>query len=203
MQIRPEELGAEEAYKLLTGIVVPRPIAWITTLSATGSVNLAPFSAFTFVSPKPPMVAVSIGHKAGVYKDTAVNILRTEEYVVHIADLPLTEAVHGSAVEHPPHVSEAEVLGLETIPSVHVAPPRVASAPLALECRFRHCMEFGETRSRLIVGEIVLIHAREGLVKNGKIDTRDLNPICRLGGPNYATLGEFITLAPIVQTPKS
>lgn len=203
MQIRPEELGAEESYKLLTGMVVPRPIAWITTLSAAGSVNLAPFSAFTFVSPKPPMLAVSIGHKAGIYKDTALNIMRTEEFVVHIADLPLTHPVHGSAVEYPPDVSETQVLGLETVPSVNVAPPRVAAAPIAMECRFRHCMEFGETRSRLIVGEVLMFHVREGLVRNGKIDTRELNPICRLAGPTYATLGEIITLAPIVQTPKS
>ncbi len=203
MQIRPEELGAEEAYKLLTGMVVPRPIAWITTLSATGSVNLAPFSAFTFVSPKPPMLAVSIGHKAGVYKDTAQNILRTEEYVVHIADQPLIEAVHGSAVEYPPHVSEADMLGLETVPSEKVAPPRVAAAPIAMECRLRHVMEFGETRSRLIVGEVVLIHLRDGLAHAGKIDTRALNPICRIAGPNYASLGEIVTLAAIAQTSKS
>lgn len=203
MQIRPEELEAEESYKLLTGMVVPRPIAWITTLSASGSVNLAPFSAFTFVSPKPPMLAVSIGHKAGIYKDTAQNILRTEEYVVHIADQPLIEAVHASAVEHPPDVSEAEMLGLETVPSEKVAPPRVAAAPIALECRLRHVMEFGETRSRLIVGEVLLIHVRDGLAHAGKIDTRALNPICRIAGPNYATLGEIVTLAAIAQTRKS
>ena len=123
--------------------------------------------------------------------------------MVHIADQPLTGAVHGSAVEHPPHVSEAEVLGLETLPSEKVAPPRLAAAPIALECKFRHCMEFGETRSRLIVGEVVLIHLREGLVRAGKIDTRALNPICRIAGPNYATLGEIVTLAAIGQTPKS
>lgn len=203
MQIRPEELGAEEAYKLLTGMVVPRPIAWITTLSATGSVNVAPFSAFTFVSPKPPMVAVSIGHKAGVYKDTAQNILRSEEYVVHIADQPLIQAVHGSAVEYPPDVSEVEVLGLETIASEKVAPPRLAAPPVAMECRFRSCIEFGETRSRLIVGEVLMFHVRDGLARNGKIDTLELNPICRLGGPNYATLGEVVTLTAIAQTPKS
>ncbi|MEW6254962.1 MAG: flavin reductase family protein [Pseudomonadota bacterium] len=203
MDIRPQELGAEEMYKLLTGIVVPRPIAWITTLSATGSVNLAPFSAFTFVSPKPPMVAVSIGHKAGVYKDTAQNILRNEDYVVHIADQPLVEAVHGSAVEYPPDVSEVEMLALETLPSAQVRPPRIAAAPIAMECRFRQCIEFGETRSRLIVGEIVLIHVRDGLARNGKIDTRTLNPICRIAGPTYATLGEIVSLAPVAQTPKS
>lgn len=203
MPIRPQELGAEEMYKLLTGIVVPRPIAWITSLSATGSVNLAPFSAFTFVSPKPPMIAVSIGHKAGVYKDTAQNVLRSEEFVVHIADQPLLGAVHASAVEYPPDVSEVEVLGLETIASEQVAPPRLAAAPVAMECRFRQCIEFGETRSRLIVGEIVLIHLREGLARNGKIDTPALNPICRIAGPTYATLGEIVSLAPIAQTPKS
>lgn len=203
MHIRPQELGAEEMYKLLTGIVVPRPIAWITTLSATGAVNLAPFSAFTFVSPKPPMIAVSIGHKGGVYKDTAQNILRNEDYVVHIADYPLLNAVHGSAVEYPPEVSEVEVLGLETLPSEQVRTPRLTAAPIAMECRFRQCIEFGDTRSRLIVGEIVLIHLREGLARNGKIDTPTLNPICRIAGPTYATLGEIISLAPIVQTPKS
>jgi len=106
-------------------------------------------------------------------------------------------------VEHPPHVSEAEVLGLDTLPSEKVAPPRLAAAPIAMECRFRHCMEFGETKSRLIVGEVVLIHLRDGLSRNGKIDTRALNPICRIAGPNYATLGEIVTLTAIAQTPKS
>jgi flavin reductase (DIM6/NTAB) family NADH-FMN oxidoreductase RutF len=203
MEIRPSDLSAQEAYKLVTGIVVPRPIAWVTTLSPDGIVNLAPFSAFTFVSPKPPMLAISVGHRAGTYKDTARNILQTEEFVVHIADQPLIQKVHASAVEYPPEVSELEELGLVAVPSREVAPPRIEAAPVALECRLRHCMEFGETRSRLIVGEVVTIHIRDGLVSNGKIDTRALNPIARIAGPTYATLGEIITLAPIAQTPKS
>src|SRR5215469_13568680 len=106
MRIDPAYLDAELAYRLITGIVVPRPIAWVTTLSRSGVLNLAPFSAFTFVSPKPPMLAISIGRKAGIYKDTARNILDGEEYVVHIADSPLMTAVHESSVEHPPEVSE-------------------------------------------------------------------------------------------------
>jgi flavin reductase (DIM6/NTAB) family NADH-FMN oxidoreductase RutF len=203
MEIRPSDLSAQEAYKLVTGIVVPRPIAWVTTLSPDGIVNLAPFSAFTFVSPKPPMLAISVGHRAGTYKDTARNILQTEEFVVHIADQPLIQKVHASAVEYPPEVSELEELGLVAVPSREVAPPRIEAAPVALECRLRHCMEFGETRSRLMVGEVVTIHIRDGLVSNGKIDTRALNPIARIAGPTYATLGEIITLAPIAQTPKS
>ena len=92
MQIDPGELGAERIYRLMTGIVVPRPIAWVTSLSRKGVLNLAPFSAFTFVSQKPPMLAISVGRKGPDYKDTAHNILDTEEYVIHIADTPLMGA---------------------------------------------------------------------------------------------------------------
>jgi flavin reductase (DIM6/NTAB) family NADH-FMN oxidoreductase RutF len=187
----------------MTGVVVPRPVAWVTTLSPSGGVNLAPFSTFTFVSPKPPMLAFSVGRKGGAYKDTAQNILANEDYVVHIADRPLIEAVHKSAVEYPADVSETEMLGLETVPSLHVRPPRVAAAPIAMECRLRQCLEFGETRSRLIVGEVVAFHFRDGLLNGGKIDTRALDPLCRLAGPNYATLGEIVAMAPILQTTKT
>jgi flavin reductase (DIM6/NTAB) family NADH-FMN oxidoreductase RutF len=201
-ELDPKTLPAEQAYRLLTGIVVPRPVAWVTTLSSTGTVNLAPFSAFTFVSPKPPMLAISVGRRAGVYKDTARNILATEEFVVHIADQPLLEPLHMSSTEHPPDVSEVEALGLATHASVHVKPPRLSSAPIAMECRLRHCIEFGETRSRLLVGEVVLFHFRDGLLDNGKIETKALNPVCRLGGPRYATLGDIVTMQPVAQTEK-
>jgi flavin reductase (DIM6/NTAB) family NADH-FMN oxidoreductase RutF len=201
-ELDPKTLPAEQAYRLLTGIVVPRPVAWVTTLSAAGTVNLAPFSAFTFVSPKPPMLALSVGRKASVYKDTARNILATEEFVVHIADQPLLEPLHQSSIEHPPEVSEVEALGLATHPSVHVKPPRLSAAPIAMECKLRHCIEFGETRSRLLVGEIVLFHFRDGLLNNGKIESKDLNPVCRLGGPRYATLGDIVTMQPVAQTEK-
>jgi flavin reductase (DIM6/NTAB) family NADH-FMN oxidoreductase RutF len=202
MRIDPSDLGAEQAYRLITGVVVPRPIAWVTTLSGTGVVNLAPFSAFTFVSPKPPMLAISVGRKAESYKDTAHNILLTEEYVVHIADTPLMAAVHESSVEYPPHISEVEELKLETLPSERIAVPRLEAAPIAMECRFRQCLEFGETRSRLIVGEVLLFHFRDGLLKNGKVETEALDPIARIGGPRYARLGEIVTLKSVFQTSK-
>ena len=203
MRIDPSELGAEQAYRLLTGIVVPRPIAWVSSLSETGGVNLAPFSTFTFVSPKPPMLAFSVGRRGGVYKDTARNILKSEEYVVHIADTSLLEAVHESSIEFEPHVSEVEHLKLETAPSEKVAPPRLVDAPIAMECRLRQCLEFGDTRSRLIVGEVLAFHIRDGLVENGKIDTAALDPIARIAGPRYASLGEIVTMKSVFQTPKS
>jgi flavin reductase (DIM6/NTAB) family NADH-FMN oxidoreductase RutF len=203
MRIDPAYLDAETAYRLITGVVVPRPIAWVTSLSATGVLNLAPFSAFTFVSPKPPMLAISVGRKGGIYKDTAQNILNNEEYVVHIADSSLMTAVHESSTEHPPDVSEVEELRLSTLPGERIKVPRLAVAPVAMECRFRQCLEFGETRSRLIVGEVLVFHIRDGLLHNGKIETEALDPICRIAGPRYAKLGEIVTLKPVFQTSKT
>jgi len=203
MRIDPAYLDAETAYRLITGVVVPRPIAWVTSLSATGVLNLAPFSAFTFVSPKPPMLAISVGRKGGIYKDTAQNILNNEEYVVHIADSSLMTAVHESSTEHPPDVSEVEELRLSTLPGERIKVPRLAAAPIAMECRFRQCLEFGETRSRLIVGEVLVFHIREGLLNNGKIETEALDPIARIAGPRYAKLGEIVTLKPVFQTSKT
>jgi flavin reductase (DIM6/NTAB) family NADH-FMN oxidoreductase RutF len=203
MRIDPAYLDPETAYRLITGVVVPRPIAWVTSLSATGVLNLAPFSAFTFVSPKPPMLAISVGRKGGIYKDTAQNILNNEEYVVHIADSSLMMAVHESSTEHPPDVSEVEELRLSTLPGERIKVPRLAVAPVAMECRFRQCLEFGETRSRLIVGEVLVFHIRDGLLNNGKIETEALDPIARIAGPRYAKLGEIVTLKPVFQTSKT
>ncbi len=197
------DLPAEQSYRLLTGLVVPRPIAWVTTLSAGGTVNLAPFSHFTFVSPKPPMLAISVGRKGDTYKDTATNILRTEEFVVHIADSTLVAPLHESANEYPPDVSEAALLGLATAPSLHVGTPRLTAPPVAMECRLRHCIEFGETRSRLLVGEVLVFRLRPDLLQDGKVDTLSLDPIGRIAGPNYTRLGEIITQRPIHQTSKS
>jgi flavin reductase (DIM6/NTAB) family NADH-FMN oxidoreductase RutF len=203
MRIDPAYLDPETAYRLITGVVVPRPIAWVTSLSATGVLNLAPFSAFMFVAPKPPMLAISVGRKGNIYKDTAQNILNNEQYVVHIADSSLMNAVHESSTEHPPEVSEVDELGLATLPGERIKVPRLAAAPIAMECRFRQCLEFGDTRSRLIVGEVLVFHIRDGLLNNGKIETEALDPIARIAGPRYARLGEITTLKPVFQTSKT
>ena len=192
MDIAPETLSIEATYKLLTGCVVPRPIAWVTTLSDDGRINAAPFSAFTFVSNRPPMVGVSIGKKVGVLKDTPRNILARREFVVNIGDLNLLDQLHLSAQEYPPDVSEVEELDIEVLPSVRIKTPRIAKAPVSLECTLNQVVSFNK-KTGFYVGEIVNFHIRDGLLKNGKIETAELNPICRLGGPNYATLGDIIT----------
>ena len=203
MDIPAAGLDPEATYKLITGIIVPRPIAWVTTLSPGGAVNLAPFSAFTFVSNKPPMVGINIGRKAGRLKDTGVNIPAGGEFVVNIADENLIEPVHLSAIEYAPEVSEADLLGLELKASQAVRVPSLAAAPISLECRFHSATAYGETGSEFMVGEVLVFHIRDGLCVNGKIDTAQLRPLCRIGGPNYAKLGEILSMQPIGQTPKT
>lgn len=203
MRILAADLDPQQTYKLMTGVVVPRPIAWICTRSPEGVLNVAPFSAFTFVSNKPPMVGVNVGRKAGVLKDTGRNIHANGEYVVHIGDESLVEAIHESSVEYPPDVSEVEVLGLQTTPSEVISVPRLTAPPIAMECRLHRAIAFGETGSEFIVGEVLVFHVRDGLLQNGKIDSRLLNPLCRLAGPNYATLGRVITMRTVAQTDKS
>lgn len=194
MRILATDLDPEQTYKLLSSIIVPRPIAWVCSRSPEGVLNLAPFSSFASVSTMPPMVGVSIGRKAGVMKDTARNILATREYVVHVADQTLLHPLHDSAEEHPPEVSEVELLGLETLPSDFIAVPRLKAPPVAMECRLHQAIPFGATGSEFIVGEVLAFHVRDGLARDNKIDTVALNPICRLAGPNYASLGSITTL---------
>ncbi len=197
-EIRPADLHGDAAYKLLCGIIVPRPIAWISSRSAAGVSNLAPFSCFTFVSHTPPMLGVSIGRRPGNlhggFKDTARNIHETQEYVVHIGDESLLDPLHRSGAEFPPEVSEAEQLGLELVSSRLVAPLRVARAPVAMECRLHKVMDFGN--NQFFVGEILLFHIREGLAVDNKVDSGRLHPVARLGGPNYSTLGKIIGMTP-------
>ena len=198
MRLLAADLDPQQAYKLLTGLVVPRPIAWITTQSTSGVLYVAPFSAFTFVSHQPPMVGVNIGRKDnGSLKDTGNNILAKGEYVLHIADASLLQPLHDSAEDHPPEVSEVQVLGLQTIPSDLIAVPRLAAAPVALECRLHRSIAFGDSGSEFMVGEVLAFHVRDGLVRDFKVDTQALNPICRLAGPNYATIGRVTTLLPV------
>jgi flavin reductase (DIM6/NTAB) family NADH-FMN oxidoreductase RutF len=185
----------------MMGCIVPRPIAWVTSVSADGVVNAAPFSAFCSVSTDPPMVGINIGRRGTGLKDTARNIAAAREYVVNIADETLLEQLHLSAVVYPPNVSELKELGLETAPSDFVRTPRILAAPVQLECVLFRIVEFGRS-TQFIVGEIKRFHVRDELCNNNKIDTERLRPIARVGGPTYAKLREFVSLKPVPTGPK-
>jgi flavin reductase (DIM6/NTAB) family NADH-FMN oxidoreductase RutF len=203
MKINAEEASGEALYKLLAGVVVPRPIAWVTTISENNVVNLAPFSCFTFLSHNPPLLGFTCGPRRGApkgtpsaLKDTARNIGSTPEFVVHIADDSMLEALHISADEFLPDESEAEFLKLPVTPSDLVRVPRLAGAPIAMECVLEQKVQFGRSGSEFIVGEIKFFHFRDGLCVNGKIDSEQLRPIGRLGGPVYSKLGEVVRMKP-------
>ncbi|MBO6836677.1 MAG: flavin reductase family protein [Alphaproteobacteria bacterium] len=200
MEIASDTLTPGEAYRLLVGAVVPRPIAWVSTLSATGTVNAAPFSCFTFVSYSPPMVAISVGRKGDSLKDTPANIMRDREFVVNIADVDLASVLHETSAELPPDQSELDLVGLNILPSHRVAVPRIAEVPVALECRLHDILEFGKLKTQLIVGEVVTFHVRDDLYSNGKIDSMKLRPLARLGGPRYMETGREILSRPIPAT---
>lgn len=201
MNIDMQGLAKDVVYKLLVGAVVPRPIAWVTSLNAAGRVNAAPFSCYTFVSSQPPLLAISMGRLRGAAKDSSRNAVARGEFVVNVGKASQVNELHLSSTEYPEEVSETELLGIATAPSVKIATPRIADAPVAMECRYVSTLEFGELQSQLVIGEVLNIYVRDDLYDAGKIDSVALDPLARLGGPRYATLGEILTQPTVAVSP--
>lgn len=196
MEITAASQTPDQTYKLITGLIVPRPIAWVTTLSDDATVNLAPFSAYGLVTHSPPLLMVSVGTRDGLRKDTGRNIAVRGEFVVNVACFADVEAVHDSSAALAYGESEVAALGLETVPSRAVAPPRLARAAAGMECRLRRTVEIEGADSVMFIGEVVTFHVRDDLLRDGKIDTPALDPAARIGGPNYAGLGRFRRIDP-------
>jgi flavin reductase (DIM6/NTAB) family NADH-FMN oxidoreductase RutF len=196
MDIDAASLDAEAAYRLLVGAVVPRPIAWITTVSQSGLVNAAPFSCYTFVCNEPPMLAINIGKRDGQLKDTARNIRDSGEFVVNVVSEDLLEFMHATSAECAPELSEVEALKIAVAPSVAVRPPRIAASPINLECRLDRVLELGRFRNELVFGRIVHFHIADAVCERGRIDSEKLKPVARLAGRRYARLGGVVTLPP-------
>jgi flavin reductase (DIM6/NTAB) family NADH-FMN oxidoreductase RutF len=180
-------LSASERYKLLGGLVVPRPIALVTTQDADGRVNAAPFSFFNVFAEEPPLLVLGLGiSPQGGTKDTTVNIREAGEFVVHLVDEPIAEAMNLCAIDFPPEISEIEVAGLDLAPSERVAPPRIARAPVGLECR--RYLTLQPSRERyLVIGEVLVAHVRDGIVDPAtlRVDRDAYAPIGRLFGGGY------------------
>ncbi|ADE12657.1 flavin reductase family protein [Sideroxydans lithotrophicus] len=182
MQIDPSHRSAPENYKLLTNLVVPRPIAWVTSVNAAGLINLAPFSFFNAISGNPLYVIVSIGlSDAGELKDTAKNILAGGEFVVNLVTEELFDAMNISAADFPGEESELAAAGLHAAPSIKVKPPRVAEALASLECKLHSSQKLGT--NTLVIGEVVMFHVADHLV-GPRMDVADFAPIGRLGSPS-------------------
>lgn len=178
-------------YKLLTALVVPRPIAWVSTLNESGTVNLAPYSFFNVLGNSPPVVGLGIGTREDrSMKDTSRNIERDREFVINLVDEAMARLMHQSAAPFPPGASEAEALGIVTEPSSLVRPPRVAGSKVHLECKYVKTVELGD--NRIVLGVIESLHLQDGLVDPDTFHVAPgaFNGIGRLQGPGWYCTSE-------------
>jgi flavin reductase (DIM6/NTAB) family NADH-FMN oxidoreductase RutF len=182
MHIDPALHTAGDNYKILTNVVVPRPIAWITTRSETGVINLAPYSFFNAVGSRPLYVVVSIGTRDdGTPKDTAANIERSGEFVVNSVTEELLQAMNISAVDFPPDQSELVAAALHAAPSLKIATPRLAESLVSMECKLFKAVPLGA--NTLYIGEVVMFHVADQLM-GSRLHINDFAPLGRLGSPS-------------------
>jgi flavin reductase (DIM6/NTAB) family NADH-FMN oxidoreductase RutF len=192
MQFDFRTMSATDRYKLLIGSVVPRPIALVTTVDKAGIVNAAPFSFFNVMGNDPPAIVLGIDRRpTGAPKDTVRNIRDTGEFVINIVDEAIAEAMNVCAIDFPEGVDELVEAGLAPSPSHSVAPPWIAEAPVAFECRLLDEVRIGRGTRSIIIGEILYCHMRDGLVDERlHVDPARLKAVGRLGGSLYATISD-------------
>lgn len=175
-------------YRLLTAVVVPRPIAWVSTVSKDGVVNLAPHSFYTVACARPPVVQfTSVGKK-----DTLRNVLATGEFVVNLSPAGLLREVNNSSARFAPDQSEPEALGIEMEPSVKVAPPRVAASPVSIECTLHSTNELGD--STVVLGDVQVISVAQEVLVDGHPEYKLLDPVARLGKDEWALHAEVVSV---------
>jgi len=192
--IDPDSLDPQSRYKLLIGSVVPRPIAWTSTINRKGVHNLAPFSFFTVASRNPPMLCISVGPRTDQppdTKDTLSNIEEMKEFVINIVSLPLWNAMYESSRTHPPEADEFEKAGLTAAGCEVVRAPRVEEAAVSMECVLERVLELGT--DHLVIGRMVRFHVRKELYENGRINVAKLQPLGRLTG-NYTKIETIFEL---------
>jgi flavin reductase (DIM6/NTAB) family NADH-FMN oxidoreductase RutF len=185
MEIIASELSGRESYHLMIACLVPRPIAWVSTIDLGSRANLAPFSYFGGVTSSPPIVMVSVGRRRGERKDTARNLLVSRECVIHICDRPLADKMVATSADVDHGVDEFELAGLAKVPAVDVRAPRIAEAAIAMEARLDRHMEIGQGPNDVFLLEVTRFHVRDDVVVDGVPDPTSLAAVGRLGGTSY------------------
>lgn len=210
MIVTPSDISHSELYGILLNSVAPRPIAWVSTASASGALNLAPFSFFNCVCVDPPLLAFAPGLRPskqaqashGEPKDTLRNIRETREFVVNIVTYELREAMNSTSGEYDASVNEFELAKVTPQPSKIVRPPRVTESPVSFECKLHQILDFSPapTSSSLVIGQIVSIHINDAHLKDGRLDRNSLDLIGRMGGMQYTrTTQRFEMVRPKVK----
>jgi len=193
MNFDPQIIAPTEFYRFMISVVVPRPIAFVSTVGENGQFNLAPFSYFNAITNRPPLVGISLNSRSGQPKDTLRNIRATGDFVVNVVNESLAERMVHTSGDWPEQVDEFAVSGLTPAPSVHVKSPRVAESPVSLECRLYQEIPLGD--ATFVVGEILLAHVADEVTTEGKIDIAKLKPLGRLGGDGYAAVRDVLHIA--------
>ncbi len=197
MKADPAGLDRKDAYALFIGAILPRPIAFVSTVGEDGIFNLAPFSFFTGLSSSPAVVGFGVGRRAdGGKKDTLVNIESTKDFVINVVTEDLAEAMNKTAGEYSRNIDEFKIADLTALPSDLVQSPRLAESPVNLECRLMQILEFGEApqATSFIIGAVVRVHVRDEICVNGVIDISKLRAIGRLGGDLYCRSTEVFQM---------
>ena len=196
ISLTPGDLHPRDAYRLMLSIVVPRPIAWVSTLGADGSINLAPFSFFNAVGGTPPTIMVSMGQRAGKPKDTLRNVQETGEFVVHISNEDLIEQLNKTSGDWAYGDNEFELAGLTQVASMEVKPPRIAEAPVAMECKATQIIPVNETHHTMVLGQVLRYHIRQDLLGPDKlVKALNLGAVARLGGDEYTAIDRIFSLS--------
>lgn len=188
MQFDFSALTDTERYKLMSSAITPRPIAWLTTLSSSGVANAAPYSFFNMMGSDPPLVAIGLMRKRdGTHKDSARNILDMREFVVNLVNTADAGLMNLTAIDAPPEFDELSETGIATLPSIAIAPPRIASAPVSMECRLRESIELGQTT--VVLGEVHWLHIADAFIDtaNLHVDTPAMELVARMHGSGWYT----------------
>lgn len=186
MEFDFSKVGTADRYKLMGSSITPRPIAWITTISAGGVRNAAPFSFFNMMGAEPPLLAVGMMRRAdGSHKDSAANILETREFVVNLVSEADSAAMNLTCIDGPPGFDELAAAGLATLPSSAIAAPRIATAPVAMECRLHEAVEAGTTT--IAIGEVLRFHIDDAFIDAERmhVDTLAMNLVARVHGAGW------------------
>lgn len=195
MQFDVADLDADSSYRLLSGAVIPRPIAWVTSLGDNGQVNAAPFSFYNAISSLPPTVGVAVSDSDdGGDKHSLANARRRRAFVVHTVDEATVEAAVVTSLDFPDDIGEAEALGLATTPSLHVPVPRLVDAAVAMECRLLQTVVVGD--ATLMIGEVLCFHVRDDLVRGDRIDGERFAAVGRMAGAQYTRTHDRFELRP-------
>ncbi|MEH7126957.1 flavin reductase family protein [Neobacillus drentensis] len=197
LSIDPALMSERENYKFLIGSIIPRPIAFVTTISKEGVLNGAPFSYFNIVSSNPPMISLSIQRSGGRQKDTARNIIESKQFVIHIVDEQNVDKINNTAASLPPDQSEIELAHLTPVESVKISVPGVKEAKVRMECTLEHTLELGDQDKPgcdFIIGKVVQFHIESDIYEKGRIDPGGLAAVSRLAGNNYAKIGEIFEI---------